>query len=180
MNINVRQDDLSSAEVQTLIAEHLSAMHSNSPSGHVHALAIENLRAPSVTFWTAWLDGSLCGCGALKELDPHTGEVKSMRTRPAFLRRGVGQAVLDEIVRTAHRRGYSRLLLETGTGQAFEPAHALYRRNGFEWSGPFGEYAATDFNVFMAKVLALGAVRPNQGVAADGRLPPFGRSDGHR
>jgi putative acetyltransferase len=154
VSINVRQDDLSSAEVQSLIAEHLSAMHSNSPPGHVHALAIEKLRAPSVTFWTAWSDGMLCGCGALKELDSFTGEVKSMRTRRAFLRRGVGQAILDEIISTARRRGYSRLLLETGTGQAFEPAHALYSRNGFEWSGPFGEYTATDFNVFMAKVLA--------------------------
>jgi putative acetyltransferase len=128
-------------------------MHSNSPPGHAHALAIENLRAPSVVFWTARLEGILCGCGALKELDPLTGEVKSMRTRAAFVRRGVGQAILDEIVRTARQRGYSRLLLETGTGQAFEPAHALYRRNGFEWSGPFGEYTATDFNVFMAKAL---------------------------
>ncbi|MBQ1782612.1 MAG: GNAT family N-acetyltransferase [Gammaproteobacteria bacterium] len=141
-------------EVQSLIALHLSGMHSNSPPGHVHALAIESLRAQSVTFWTAWEDGLLCGCGALKELDPRTGEIKSMRTQPAFLRRGVGQAILDEIVRVARQRGYSRLLLETGTGEAFEPAHALYRRNGFEPSGAFGEYPATDFNVFMAKALA--------------------------
>lgn len=151
--ITVRRDDLSSAEVHALIAEHLSGMHLNSPPGHVHALALESLRAPSVTFWTAWADDDLCGCGALKELDALTGEVKSMRTRSAFLRRGVGQAVLDEIVRTARDRGYSRLLLETGTGQPFEPAHALYRRNGFEWGGPFGEYTATSFNVFMAKAL---------------------------
>lgn len=153
MSIDVRQDDLSSAEVHSLIAEHLSGMHSNSPPGHVHALALENLRAPSVTFWTARVDGILCGCGALKELDPLTGEVKSMRTLSAFLRRGVGQAILDEIVRAARQRRYSRLLLETGTGQAFEAAHALYRRNGFERSGPFGEYSATDFNVFMVKFL---------------------------
>lgn len=153
MGIDVRQDDLSSAEVHLLIAEHLSGMHSTSPPGHVNALAIQNLKAPGVTFWTAWVDGLLCGCGALKELDPLTGEVKSMRTRSAFLRRGVGQAILDEIVRMARQRGYSRLLLETGTGPAFEPAHGLYRRNGFEWSGSFGEYTATDFNVFMAKVL---------------------------
>src|SRR4029079_16068213 len=98
------------------------------PPGHVHALAIEKLRAPSVTFWVARTDGVLCGCGALKELDPFTGEVKSMRTHMNFLRRGVGQAILDEIVRRARRRGYSRLLLKTGTGQPFEPAHALYRR----------------------------------------------------
>ena len=154
MSIDIRQDDLSSAEVHSLIAEHLSGMHSNSPPGHVHALAIESLRAPSVTFWTAWVDGSLGGCGALKELDPLTGEVKSMRTRSAFLRRGVGQALLDEIVRTARRRGYSRLLLETGSGEAFEPAHGLYRRNGIAASGPFGEYTASDFSVFMVKVLA--------------------------
>jgi putative acetyltransferase len=153
VGISIRQDDLSSAEVHSLIAEHLSGMHSNSPPGHVHALAIERLKAPSVTFWTAWMGGILCGCGALKELDSLTGEVKSMRTRPAFLRRGVGQAVLDEIVLTARRRGYSCLLLETGTGRPFEAAHALYRRNGFAWSGPFGEYTATDFNVFMAKVI---------------------------
>lgn len=153
MGIDVRQDDLSSAEVHSLIAEHLSGMHSNSPPGHVNALAIQSLKAPSVTFWTAWMDGLLCGCGALKELDPLTGEVKSMRTRSAFLRRGVGQAILDEIVRTACQRGYSRLLLETGTGPAFGPAHGLYRLNGFEWSGPFGEYTATNFNVFMARVL---------------------------
>lgn len=153
MVIEVRQDDLSSAEVHSLIAEHLSGMHSNSPPGHVNALAIKNLLEPSVTFWTARVEGILCGCGALKELDPMTGEVKSMRTRPAFLRRGVGQAILDKIVRTAQQRGYSRLLLETGTGPAFEPAHGLYRRNGFEWSGSFGEYTATEFNVFMAKFL---------------------------
>ena len=155
--IAVRPDDLSSPAVRSLIAEHLSGMHSNSPPGHVHALAIDNLRAPGVTFWTAWLDGALCGCGALKELDPRTGEVKSMRTRAAFLRRGVGQAILDEILRTSRERGYSRLLLETGTGPAFDAAHALYRRNGFGWCGAFGDYTATDFNVFMARDLVADA-----------------------
>lgn len=153
MGIDVRQDDLSSEEVRALVAEHLAGMHGNSPPGHVHALAIEGLRAPGVTFWSAWMDGTLCGCGALKELDPFSGEIKSMRTSSACLRRGIGQAILDEIVRTARQRGYSRLLLETGTGKAFEAAHALYLRNGFKWSGPFGEYAATDFNVFMARDL---------------------------
>ncbi len=153
MGIDIQQDDLSSVEVQSLIAEHLSGMQSHSPPGHVHALAIESLRAKGITFWTAWEEGVLCGCGALKELDSRTGEIKSMRTQAAFLRRGVGQALLDEIVRTARLRGYSHLLLETGTGEAFEPAHALYRRNGFESSGSFGEYSTTEFNVFMAKAL---------------------------
>lgn len=149
MTLEIRLDDLSSPEVRRLVAEHLEGMHASSPPGHVHALAIERLQAPEVTFWCAWLGPDLCGCGALKQLDATSGEIKSMRTRPAFLRRGVGQALLDEIVRNARSRGYARLLLETGTGPAFEAAHALYLRNGFVGCGPFGDYEATGFNVFM-------------------------------
>lgn len=153
MTLTIRIDDLSSPEVQGLVAEHLAGMHSNSPPGHVKALAVERLRRPEITFWSAWKGTALCGCGALLELDATAGEVKSMRTRPAFLRQGVGQAVLDEIVRTGAARGYRSLYLETGTGPAFEAAHALYLRNGFEWCGAFGDYEATDFNVFMARRL---------------------------
>ncbi len=151
MSIEVRPDDLSSAEVQALIAEHLAGMHGNSPPGHVHALAIEGLQRPEITFWSAWEEDRLCGCGGLKELDRHSGEIKSMRTRARFLRRGVGQAILDEIFSTARSRGYQRLYLETGTGDAFEPSHRLYLKNGFDWCGSFGDYRATDFNVFMTR-----------------------------
>lgn len=154
MSIIVRPDDLSSPQVQALIAEHLAGMHGNTPAGHVHALAIDGLRAPEITFWSAWLDGQLCGCGAMKSLGASAGEVKSMRTRSTFLRKGVGQAVLDEIYHTARGRGYTHLYLETGTGEPFAAAHALYLRNGFTWCAPFGDYVATDFNVFMVKPLA--------------------------
>jgi len=153
LRARVQIDDLSSPEVQALIAEHLTGMHSNSPAGHVRALAIEGLRASNVTFWTAWIGEALCGCGALKELDPTSGEVKSMRTRTAYLRQGVAQALLHEIVSTAANRKYARLYLETGTGSAFGPAHSLYKKNGFTWCGVFGDYTATDFNVFMVKPL---------------------------
>jgi putative acetyltransferase len=154
MPIRVRIDDLSSPVVQALVAEHLSGMHSNSPPGHVRALAIEGLRSPDVTFWSAWIGEDLCGCGALKQIDPASGEIKSMRTRSAYLKQGVAQAVLDEIVRSATARRYAHLYLETGTGLAFEPAHALYQKNGFTWCGAFGDYRATEFNVFMVKALA--------------------------
>lgn len=153
MPIHVRIDDLGSPEVEALIAEHLAGMRGHSPPGHAHALALDGLRRPEITFWTAWRGAALCGCGALRALDARAGEVKSMRTRPAYLRQGVGQAILDEIVRTARARGYATLHLETGTGEPFAAAHALYLRNGFAWSGPFGDYVATDFNVFMAKPL---------------------------
>ncbi|MEN8719574.1 MAG: GNAT family N-acetyltransferase [Oceanococcaceae bacterium] len=150
MSIQVRVDDLSSSAVQALVADHLAGMHGHSPPGQVNALAIEGLRVPEITFWSAWKGGSLCGCGALKELSPIAGEIKSMRTQAGFLRQGVGQAVLTEIVRTAVRRGYQQLYLETGTGQAFDAAHALYLRNGFDWCSAFGDYQATAFNVFMS------------------------------
>lgn len=153
MPIDVRADDLSSPEVQALIAEHLAGMHRDSPPGHVHAFALTQLRHPDVSFWTAWRGDSLCGCGALKHLGDDAGEIKSMRTRRACLRQGVGQAVLDTIVRTARQRGYARLFLETGTGAPFEAAHALYVRNGFVPCGPFGDYVATAFSVFMVKTL---------------------------
>lgn len=151
--LHIAIDDLQSAEVQALIGEHLAGMHSHSPPGHVNALAVQSLQAPDVTFWVARVDGQLAGCGAMKQLNDTEAEVKSMRTRAAFLRKGVAQALLDEIVRTARQRGCQRLLLETGTGDAFEPAHALYQRNGFAWREAFGEYTATPFNVFMSKTL---------------------------
>lgn len=153
MRVRTQLDDLSSQEVQALVAEHLAGMHGNSPPGHVNALAVDGLRKPAITFWTAWQGDSLCGCGALKELSATAGEVKSMRTTSAFARQGVGQAVLSEIVNTARSRGYRHLYLETGTGPSFEAAHALYAKNGFEWCGAFGEYKATEFNVFMVKAL---------------------------
>jgi len=153
MPIEVRVDDLSSPDVHALVAEHLAGMRGNSPPGSVYALALEGLKSPEITFWTAWQSGSLCGCGALRQIDASSGEVKSMRTRPAYLRQGVGQAILNRIVEAAVARRYRSLHLETGTGHAFEAAHALYLRNGFVWSTRFGDYEATDFNVFMSKDL---------------------------
>lgn len=153
MPIHVRIDDLSSPDVQALVAEHLAGMRGNSPPGSVYALAIEALRRPEITFWSAWQGSGLCGCGALKQLDAHSGEIKSMRTRPDYLRQGVGQAVLDRIVEAARARGYRSLHLETGTGQPFAAAHGLYLRNGFVWSEPFGDYEASGFNTFMSKRL---------------------------
>jgi len=153
MPTEVRVDDLSSPDVQALIAEHLAGMRDTSPPGSVYALAIEGLKKSEVTFWSAWQGSTLCGCGALKQLSASSAEVKSMRTRPAFLRQGVGQAVLNCIIDAALARGYRTLHLETGTGHAFVAAHALYLRNGFVWGGPFGDYEASDFNVFMVKAL---------------------------
>ena len=149
--IVVSVDDLSSPEVQALVTAHLADMHAVSPPKNVHAMAIEGLQQPDVTFWSARIQGQLCGCGALKVLSDTAGEIKSMRTHSEYLRRGVAQAVLDEIIRVAQGRGYTHLFLETGSGEAFEAAHTLYLRNGFERTEAFGNYVATEFNVFMVK-----------------------------
>ena len=100
------------------------------------------------------LNDELCGCGALKELDRTHGEIKSMRTKVDFLRMGVGQAMLSQILTEATMRGYSRLSLETGSSEAFSPALALYERNGFEQCGPFADYKPDPFSVFMTRMLS--------------------------
>ncbi len=149
--LRVVVDDLSGPEVAALLAGHLASMHQISPAGSVHALDLTGLRTPDVTFWSAWVGDDLAGCGALKELDPRRGEVKSMRTALAHLRRGVAAAVLAEIVATARDRGYDELLLETGPpGPEFGAAHALYARSGFVPCGPFADYDDDPFSRFFA------------------------------
>ena len=153
MTFEIRRDDLNGPEIQVLIREHMAGMLSNSPLESVHALPLDGLRKPDITFWSVWRDDELCGCGALKELDITHGEIKSMRTKSQFLRMGVGQAVLNHIIQVAKARGYSRLSLETGSGEAFKPALALYQRSGFEFCDPFADYRSDPFSVFMTKTM---------------------------
>jgi putative acetyltransferase len=151
--VHIKIDDLSGPEIRELLQEHLASMRRHSPSESVHALPIEGLRTPEITFWTVWEDGELLGCGALKELNSHHGEIKSMRTASRHLRRGVGRTLLHCIIGEAARRGYRRLSLETGSMEAFEPARQLYGRSGFTFCGPFAEYVEDPNSVFMTKEL---------------------------
>jgi putative acetyltransferase len=145
----IRVDDLHGPEVHALLQEHLRGVAVHSPPESVHALDLAALRRPEITFWTAWEDRALLGCGALKELDARHGEIKSMRTAAAHLRKGVATNLLREIVAEARRRGYARLSLETGSAKAFAPARALYAKFGFEDCGPFGDYVVDRYSVFM-------------------------------
>jgi putative acetyltransferase len=144
-------DDLTGPEIRELLDEHLANMRSISPPESTHALPIEGLRKPGVTFWTVWDNGQLLGCGALKELDGEHGEIKSMRTAPRHLRKGVAKALLDYIIGEAGRRGYRRLSLETGSMEAFEPARELYARAGFSYCEPFADYIEDPNSVFMTR-----------------------------
>lgn len=142
-------DDLSRQPTRDLLALHLSGMQANSPAGHVFALDLSGLQVPEVTVWSAWIGEAIAGIGALKDLGDGFGEIKSMRTHPDHLRKGVGAAVLEQIIAVAGSRGYSRLSLETGSGSAFDAALALYRRRGFVNGEAFGYYEASAFNQFL-------------------------------
>jgi putative acetyltransferase len=148
--MRIKIDDLTHPQVHQLLEEHLANMYELSPPEQVFALDLAKLRMPEITFWTVWDENKLLGCGALKELSPTHGEIKSMRTPTAARGKGAGRAVLERITTVARQRGYTRLSLETGTHPAFEPAHNLYRSEGFVLSGPFGEYMASPHSVFMA------------------------------
>jgi putative acetyltransferase len=153
MPLHIETDDLTRPQIQALLNEHLENMRAITPPESVHALDLDRLRTPDITFWSVWDGPQLVGCGALKELDPRHGEVKSMRTPQALRRRGAGRAVLTHIIAIARSRGYQRLSLETGATEPFRPAHALYSSTGFTVCGPFGEYREDPHSVFMTLVL---------------------------
>jgi len=149
----IKMDDLQGPEIYALLQEHLQSMALHSPPESVHALNVEALRKPEITFWTVWESGELLGCGALKELDSKHGEIKSMRTSSVHLRKGVARNLLNHILEEAGRRGYSRVSLETGSMKAFEPARKLYAGFGFTYCEPFADYVEDPHSVFMTRRL---------------------------
>jgi putative acetyltransferase len=151
--MRIELDDPARPDVLALLEEHLRSMHELSPPESVHALDVRSLKRPDISFWTVRDGDTLLGCGALKELDPEHGEVKSMRTPAALRRRGAGRAVLSHILQEARARGYRRLSLETGSMDAFAPAQKLYESFGFNYCGPFAGYKPDPNSVFMTLVL---------------------------
>ncbi len=151
--MDIRTDDLSGKKVAQLLQEHHEDMLRHSPPDSVHALDLSALQAPDVTFWCAWIDGNLAGCGALKELNANHAEIKSMRTSQAYLRQGIASHILDHILGEAKKRLYTTISLETGSMEAFKPAQALYKHFGFDYCAPFGNYVEDPYSVFMEKKL---------------------------
>ena len=145
----IKPADFDDARVKALLVRHLEGMHANSPPGHVFALDWSGLQKPEISLYTLWDEEELLGFGALKELGPRAGEIKSMRTADAHLRRGVAAAILRHIIAEARRREYERLSLETGSGPAFDPAVELYRKYGFTDGSAFGDYVKSPFNQFL-------------------------------
>ena len=152
-HIAIREGGLDRPQVIALLREHLAGMAELSPPESIHALGLDALRKPDITFWSAWRGDDLLGCGALKALDAAHGEVKSMRTATTYRRSGVGNAMLRHIVDEARRRGYRRLSLETGSMAGFAPARRLYARAGFVDCAPFADYSDDPNSVFMTLAL---------------------------
>ena len=147
--MTITEGGLDEPGVIALLGEHLQGMADHSPPESIHALDVNGLQAPDITFWTMRAGNELLGCIALKQLDEKHGEIKSMRTVSAHLRKGIAAALLEHLVAEARRRPYERLSLETGSGPGFEAAHALYRKFGFEYCGPFASYRDDPFSRFM-------------------------------
>lgn len=146
---DIRPDDLSGEPTRRLIAFHLAEAHANSPPGGVYALDVSGLLAPGVQFFTLWDGENLTGMAALKALGDNAGEVKSMRTHPDYLRKGVARRLLAHLLAEAVMQGMTRLSLETGSGTAFEPALCLYRAHGFVRGPRFSDYEQSSFNQFL-------------------------------
>ena len=153
--MDIRIDDLQGQAIKDLLQVHLDAMHTHSPPESVHALDLDALRHPSITFWTAWEGDALLGCGALKQLSPDHGELKSMRTASEHLRKGVGHALLRHIETAARAKGMQRISLETGPHAPFAAAQKLYASEGFAPCGPFADYAPDPYSRFMTKLLTV-------------------------
>ncbi|MGO4274392.1 GNAT family N-acetyltransferase [Paenibacillus sp. TAF58] len=151
--MDIKIDDLTGPEVVALIGEHLQHMASLSPPESTHALNLDNLKKPEITFWSGWDQNELAGCGAIKELDSKHGEIKSMRTSSSHLRKGVARQILEHIIKEAKHRGYLRVSLETGSMEAFNPARRMYESFGFQYCKPFADYVEDPNSVFMTKEL---------------------------
>ncbi|MEO4046961.1 GNAT family N-acetyltransferase [Pseudomonas sp. CAU 1711] len=147
--MEIQIDNLESSEITSFLEDHIKDMRAVSPPESKHALDISGLKAPEITFWSAYDNRTLIGCGALKEIDPHSGEIKSMRICSSCRGKGFGSEILDHIIITAKHRGYHSLKLETGSMEFFEPARRLYLKHGFTYCGAFGSYRPDPNSVFM-------------------------------
>ena len=148
--IDIRIVKAGNPKVRPLIELHLSGMISNSPAESVYALDSSGLSAPGVTLFGAFENDMCVSIGAIKTLSSTHGEVKSMRTHLDALGHGHGKAILKHIIKVARQRGWTKLSLETGTGPSFDASHHIYKTHGFEQSGAFSDYLATDFNRFFS------------------------------
>jgi putative acetyltransferase len=152
--VRIVVDDLTSAQIARFLEEHVREMRATTPPESKHALDLDALRGPDVTFWSVMDGDVVVGCGALKRLDAGHAEVKSMRTRATRKRSGIASLVLGHIIAEARRMGFTRLSLETGSAEFFAPARKLYEKFGFQYCAPFADYRPDPLSVFLTRTLS--------------------------
>ncbi|NVD08351.1 GNAT family N-acetyltransferase [Vibrio sp. JPW-9-11-11] len=151
--MEIKIDDLSGGEVIELLEEHLADMYATSPPESVHALDVDALKSPDITFFSGWVNGEIQGCLAIKQLTPRHVELKSMRTSNSSRKSGVATKLLTHALNTAIDKGYRKVSLETGTQQFFQPARNLYEKFGFTYCEPFANYELDPHSHFMTREL---------------------------
>ena len=151
--VRIVVDDLSGSQISEFLDEHVQQMRSITPLESKHALDLDSLRQPEITFWSVMDGDALVGCGAIKRLDASHAEVKSMRTKPARQQSGIASLLLEHVITEARRMGFTRLSLETGSTGFFLPARKLYEKFGFEYCEPFADYQSDPHSVFMTRTL---------------------------
>ncbi len=153
ISMKIKKADVNSVEITNILKLHRENMLEHSPAQSVHAVDCEVMETKNITYWSAWINDDFAGCIALKMLDKNHGEIKSMKTAPDFLRRGVAKALVLHLEKQAKNLGVNTLSLETGTTAAFIPAHKLYQNLGFTLSEAFSDYKADPYSLFMSKQL---------------------------
>jgi putative acetyltransferase len=153
-DVRIVVDDLTGPQIARFLEEHVREMLATTPPESKHALDLDALRGPDITFWSVMDGGTVVGCGALQRLDAGHAEVKSMRTLAARQRRGIASAILGHIIAEAQRMGFTRLSLETGSAEFFAPARKLYEKFGFTYCEPFADYRPDPLSVFLTRTLA--------------------------
>jgi len=151
--MKIAVDDLAGPEIARFLDEHVQQMLSITPPESKHALDLDALRRPEITFWSARDGDALVGCAAIKRLDAGHAEVKSMRTAPERKRSGIASLLLEHLISEARRMGFTRLSLETGSAEFFRPARKLYEKFGFEYCEPFADYRPDPHSVYLTRTL---------------------------
>ncbi len=146
-------DDPRSDDIRELLELHLDFCNLHSPPEDVHALDVEGLAGPDITFLSLRVNGELLAVGALKRLDAEHAELKSMHTVSAARGRGIARKMVDHLIGIARDRGFRRVSIETGSMEAFAPARALYASAGFSECGPFGDYVPSVNSTFMTRLI---------------------------
>ena len=140
-------------EVNELLTNHFIELRAASPEGSAHVLDIPGLKVSSIKFWSFWENEKLLGCGALKFLNNHHGEFKSIRVHNDFRGKDNGIKIIEHLIDEAKKLGIKRLSIETGAGKFFEPARKLFKKCNFEPCKPFAHYKEDVNSIYLTKLI---------------------------